>query len=264
MKSFYALLISILIYASCIASPHQVEQKFIPHIDNSNNKIEYYLLKPKDKDPKAVLIFLHGHQKQGERIGGLKYVKQNILSRYADMGYSSIVISFPGYGNSDGERDWCGPYSQRAVISLIEYLNKHENIGKDKIYLIGNSRGGVVAGMVATQEPDLAGVVLSSSFYDPATVAEETTVVNMRKEGVIDANSFDKRSVMDKADKINSPILMLHGYYDKKALIAPTFEFYNKMMSLKKDVTLLVFPTPHRLPQDEKYKAIDMFIQRKD
>lgn len=257
----YRILLLLLISNFSVASDFKVEQKFIPHIDNPKNKIEYYSINPLNKEAKSTLIFLHGNQTQKVRIGGLKRVNDGTLARYAEMGYSTIAMSFPGYGNSDGEKDWCGIYSQRAVISLIEYLNQHKNIQKNKIYLIGNSRGAVVAGMVAIKEPDLEGVVLDAGFYDLAKVTHELTLSRMKNEGIINSVEIEKRSIMDKADKLNMSILILHGFYDEKTPVAEAFKFYDKLMQLRKNATLMVFPYPHTIALEHKYKAIDMFIE---
>ncbi|MGB4191654.1 MAG: prolyl oligopeptidase family serine peptidase [Rickettsiales bacterium] len=253
------LLVSIANFAA--ATNFNAEHNFIPHIDNPNNKIEYYLIKPLNKNPKSTLIFLHGNQAQKVTIGGLKRVNDGTLARYAEMGYLAIAMSFPGYGNSDGERDWCGVYSQRAVVSLIEYLNSYKNIEKNRIYLIGNSRGAVVAGMVATKEQELEGIVLDAGFYDLNKVTHEITLSRMKNEGIINSSEIEKRSIMDKADKVHSPTLILHGFYDEKTPVAEAFKFYNKLMQLRKNATLMVFPYPHSIPLEQKYKAIDIFIE---
>jgi len=253
----YKTLLLILLSNYCFASDLQVKQKFIPHLDNPNYKIEYYLIEPSEKEPKAVLIFLHGHQEEKVTPGGLKRVEDGTLTRYAKQGYKVIALSLPSYGNSDGKRDWCGPYSQRAVVSLIKYLN----IPKNKIYLIGNSRGAVVAGMVATKEPNLAGLVLIANFYDLSKITHQTTLLRMKNEGVIDKTAIDQRTIMDKADKLYSPILILHGYFDERAPVSEAFNFYKKLMKIKKDVILMIFPSVHTIAIEQKYQAIDMFLK---
>lgn len=45
------------------------------------------------------------------RDGGESYVKVGRLGMMAARGYVAAAVSQPGYGNSDGPPDFCGPFT---------------------------------------------------------------------------------------------------------------------------------------------------------
>jgi len=84
----------------------------------------------------------------------------------ASRGYVAAAVSQPGYGHSDGPPDFCGPFTQEAVLGVIDFLRTMPVVQPQKIALYGYSRGAIVASMVATQDPQLAAVVLGAGAYD--------------------------------------------------------------------------------------------------
>jgi len=125
------------------------EQNFIPTSTTAGKKIEYYAVWSSKEGPWPVVLYIHGHQ-HPERMGGKKYLKDKTLGEMAKNGYLAIAISMPGYGNSSGPPDFCGPSTQNAVIALIKYLRTQPFVIPEKIVLIGESRGALVGSMVAT------------------------------------------------------------------------------------------------------------------
>ena len=115
-----------------------------------------------------MLIYVHGYQPPGKRVGARIFFSAQILQRMAEKGVLAVAVSMPGYGYSGGSPDFAGPLSQGALRAVIDNLRDRDDIQPRKIALIGFSRGAVVAANVAEAEDrTLAGAVLiSMGVYD--------------------------------------------------------------------------------------------------
>ena len=144
--------IFVLMFLGLLAcSPHKIARAqtlSIPHPDNPGKKVEYFLERPQGSGPWPAIIFLHGHQ-DWPTAGGKDFVKWGVLDEFAGRGYLAVAISQPGYGNSSGPADFCGPFTQHAVAAVIAKLRSDGYVKGNKIVIQGVSRGALVAGLVA-------------------------------------------------------------------------------------------------------------------
>src|SRR6185436_19879508 len=76
------------------------------------------------------------------------------------------AVSQPGYGNSEGRPDFCGPFTQQAALTALAFLRGQPFVARERVALFGYSRGAIVAGMVAAQDRELAAVILGAGAYD--------------------------------------------------------------------------------------------------
>ncbi len=195
-----------------------IHREFLSHSKNKPKKIEVFWTKPAGEGPWPAIVFIHGHQEI--RIGGEAFVKWGRLRRMARRGYVAASVSQPGYGNSDGPPDFCGPFTQNAVLQAIAFLREKPFVKADKVGLIGVSRGAIVASMVATQDPKLAAVVLLAGTYDLEEaypkIYLQGIIRNIDFETGGSAAAFRARSAIHHAKKIKSPLLILHGENDDR------------------------------------------------
>src|SRR3989344_8618914 len=91
-------------------------------LNDSNNKIEIYWDKPEGVGPWPLLILLHPHQEWPDKIGSEVFVKNKSIEAWTKNNFVTVAISMPGYGNTDGISDFCGPQSQKAVEDVITYF----------------------------------------------------------------------------------------------------------------------------------------------
>jgi pimeloyl-ACP methyl ester carboxylesterase len=124
----------------------------MPHPDDPAKKVEYFLEKPRGAGPWPTVVLLHGHQ-DWPRAGGRDFVKWGVLDEFAERGYLAVAISQPGYENSTGPADFCGPYTQDAVAAVIAKLRKSGDVQGSRLLIEGVSRGALVAGFVAARDP---------------------------------------------------------------------------------------------------------------
>ena len=125
-KSFFVFILLLLV--GCAAVPEGplvdrsgwvIRREMLSHGKDSNKKIELFWTKPTGDGPYPAILYIHGHQEQ-LRDGGETYVKTGRLGVMAGRGYVVASLSQPGYGNSDGPADYCGPFTQDAALVAIE------------------------------------------------------------------------------------------------------------------------------------------------
>ncbi len=102
----------------------QAETLIVPHPDDSSKIVEAFFKKPsrpKRNGSWPTIIFLHGYQSHPSA-GGRDFIDWGVLDKFANRGYLAVAVSQPGFGNSSGPRDFCGPFTQRGVLSVISKL----------------------------------------------------------------------------------------------------------------------------------------------
>jgi dipeptidyl aminopeptidase/acylaminoacyl peptidase len=142
-----------------------INRELLPHSKESNKKVELFWTKPKGDGTYPAILSIHGHQEQ-VRDGCESYVMRGRLGMMAALGYVAAAVSQPGYGFSDGPPDFCGPFTQDAVLVAIEFLRNKNFVNPNKVVLFGYSRGAIVTSMVATEDQNLAAVILGAGAYD--------------------------------------------------------------------------------------------------
>jgi len=242
-----------------------IQREFLQHRQNISKKIEVFWTKPTEPGPWPAILFIHGHQEQ-IRNGGEAFVRTGRLGIMASRGYVAGALSQPGYGNSDGPPDFCGPFTQEAVVVAIDFLRNQLFVNPNKVALYGYSRGAIVASMVATKDPKLAAVVLGAGAYNffswyPTPLRGIDT--NIEREAGTSAEAFKARSAIYHADKITVPVLLLHGAQDERVPIQQTEAFAEKLQANGVIVKLKIFPdTRHGIPIEEQYHEIYPFLEQ--
>ena len=178
-----------------------VHKEFLPSSQDNNKKVELFWTRPGGSGPYPTVLLVHGHQEQ-VRNGGEAFVKTGRLGILASRGYVAASLSQPGYGNSAGPADYCGPITQDAVLVGLDFLRKQSFVAANKVAIYGYSRGAVVASMVATKDPTLAAVVLG---------AEHTIfLVGIRLRCAVSTLTSDrKRAHQRRLLKLALPYIML-------------------------------------------------------
>jgi len=233
-------------------------------LQQHDRKIELFLAKPASQGRAPAVVFIHGHQ-EGPRNGGEIYVVSGRLGMMARRGYVAAAVSQPGYGNSDGPPDFCGPVTQDATLRALEYLRGQAFVDADKIVLYGYSRGAIVAAMLATRDARLAGVVLGAGAYDffswyPTPLRGIDR--NIETEAGTSAEAFRARSALYHADRIRASVLLLHGERDERVPVQQARAFAAQLEARGAAVRLAVFPNAmHSIPIADQYREVYPFLE---
>jgi fermentation-respiration switch protein FrsA (DUF1100 family) len=111
----------------------------------------------------AVILFCHGNGGNISYLGGP-------IRQYHDLGFSTLVFDYRGYGESEGTPDEEGTY--RDAQAAWDYLVKERSIPPSRIIVIGRSLGGAVAARLARKQTPAA-LVLESSFTSVPDIAAD-------------------------------------------------------------------------------------------
>jgi dipeptidyl aminopeptidase/acylaminoacyl peptidase len=239
-----------------------IHRELLSHSVNKNKKVELFWAKPSGNGPYPAVLFIHGHQ-EDYRSGGEMYVKGGTLGTMASRGYVSAAVSQPGYGHSDGPPDFCGPFTQEAVLVAIDFLRKQPFVRPDKVALIGYSRGAIVASMVATQDQRLAAVVLGAGAYDFFNWYPIGSIkTNIILESGTSSEAFKARSSIYHVERIKTPILLLHGAQDVRVPVTQAKAFAEKLKANGIVFKMKIFPNAgHSIPPHQLYHEIYAFLE---
>lgn len=247
------------------AHAFEIHHEFLPHPDDPKKKVELYWAAPETPGAHPAILYIHGHQDPPNSVGGRQWVDNGSFERNIPRGYVVAAVSQPGYGQSDGPPDYCGPFTWHATQAALAFLRKLPVVNPAKVALFGHSRGSVVAAMVATQDPKLAAVVLSGGLYDIADSyarwRNPKIKANVEREMGTTPEAFRSRSALFFADRIKMPILIAHGESDDRAFVDQARAFADRISRSGGQVTLKTFPgAGHIIPAPQLYAVVVPFL----
>jgi dipeptidyl aminopeptidase/acylaminoacyl peptidase len=243
----------------------------IRHPDDSSKQVEYFIERPSGKAPYPTIMLLHGHQ-NGSRPGGKEFAYWGVLKQLASRGYLAVAVSQPGYGNSSGPADFCGPFTQHAVEGVIAKLKSEGQVEGGKLLLEGVSRGAVTAGLVAAHDPSVAGLVMISGEYDllehvrdadTSTDKQSVAKAIMDETGGGSAEALKARSVMGVAGNIKASTLILNGGKDARTEPGHARRLEEEIIRGGGKARAISYPDlGHQIPVDVRNRDVDPFIDR--
>lgn len=115
------------------------------------------------ENPRAVLLFCHGN-------GGNLAHRVDVIKGYRDLGLSSLLFDYRGYGKSEGRPSEQGTYldAQAAWNHLVE----ERGIDPGRIILVGRSLGGPIAAHIAAKHRP-AGLSLEAAATSAAEAGQQ-------------------------------------------------------------------------------------------
>jgi dipeptidyl aminopeptidase/acylaminoacyl peptidase len=240
---------------------------FIPHPDDRSKQVEYFLRTPAGEGPWPAVLLLHGHQ-ESPRPGGRDFATWGVLDQLASRGYLAVAVSQPGYGNSTGPADFCGPFTQHAVTAVIARLRTDHEIDGSRLVLEGISRGALVVGLVAARDSSISGIVLISGLYElpefvshASSSAARSVAASVTAETGGDVNALRARSVLYVAQDIRSAALILNGAKDDRTDPAQARRLGEKISQHGGKARVIIYDRyGHNIPADVRAKEIDPFI----
>jgi hypothetical protein len=169
------------------------------------------------------LLYLHG---SALNIGAnVEHAK-----RFHGLGFAVLLLSYRGYGLSDGEFP-----SEQAVYqdaeAALQYLVSQRGVAPQDILVYGHSLGGAVAIELALGHPGLRGLIVEATFTSIYDMALRNNAYRVFPIDLILTQRFDSLS---KVAHLRVPVLYLHGTADSVAPADMSRRLYENTHSSKR------------------------------
>lgn len=227
--------------------------------------------------PVVVSITGSGAQDRDEHIsivpGGYRLFRQ-VADTLGRRGVAMLRLDDRGYGESGGSfatstsRDFADD-----VRSALAYLRTLPEIDARRMYLLGHSEGGLVAPMVAVDEPTVAGLVLMAGpartgreillFQQRYALEHDSTLTPAAREAALARvpattdsllktsawlRFFGSHDPLETARRVHQPVLLLQGGDDQQVIASEAATLAQVFKAAgNPDVTMRVFPQLNHL-----------------
>ncbi len=178
-----------------------------------------WFIPPTEAANGATLIIVHGF---GGNRGAL--LEQAVAMH--EVGYGALLLDMRNHGESDDVISTWGPAEATDVIAAYNYLLTRSDVDPSRIGLVGKSMGGAAAALAAAQLPDLAVLVLESTYSSLEENLPNILPGIARTPGFLapyifkrmDAATTEPLTEVLPAETVKSlhmPLLVIHGERDQ-------------------------------------------------
>lgn len=167
----------------------------------SGNKLNGWMLKPKNAVPAITLLHFHGN-------AGFVLTQFHSMTPFVKNGFQAFVFDYSGFGFSEGT-------ATRDNVLLdgnaaVTYLKGREDVKNTKLVIYGQSLGGHAAAVVAQQrQADIDGLVIEGAFSSHKDIAAKIAGFPGR------ILVREKYSAVKSIRDVNKPVLVIHSTEDE-------------------------------------------------
>ncbi|MEM9542926.1 MAG: alpha/beta hydrolase [Cyanobacteria bacterium P01_E01_bin.42] len=161
---------------------------------SARNQEKFSAIYLENPDARYTLLYSHGN---AEDLGQIR----PLLEFYHAVGFNVFAYDYRGYGTSEGKASERNTYEEIEIA--YTYLVEKIGIAPDRILLFGRSVGGGPTMNLAARKP-VGGVILESTFTQAFRVVVPFPLL-----------PFDKFRNLRKMQKIDVPVLIVHGTKDR-------------------------------------------------
>ncbi|MBD2122584.1 alpha/beta hydrolase [Trichocoleus sp. FACHB-262] len=151
----------------------------------------------------GVILYVHGN---GANVGATVSQSQ----RFHQLGLSVFVFDYRGYGRSEGS------FPTEAQVyadtqAAWNYLTQVREIPSEQIFLYGHSLGGAIAIDLAIKQPEVAGLIVESSFTSMRRMVDVRGGFGLFPADLLLTQKFNS---LEKVRSLKTPVLFIHGTLD--------------------------------------------------
>lgn len=168
----------------------------------SGNNLNGWLISPKKNYNGTTIYFLHGN------LANMVYMF-TLMTPFVEAGYQLFTIDYSGFGFSTGE-------STRANVlddgnSGLDYILDKKDIKYDKLIIYGQSLGGHLACVVATENQDkIDGLVIEGAFSSHKDISSDGVPILSR---IFVREMYSAKKAIQSFKK---PLLVIHSTDDTR------------------------------------------------
>lgn len=223
------------------------EPKFIEIASRDGKKIPAKIYLPSGHDPKKkypMVIFVHGAGYLQNVINGWnnyyrEFMFNGLLTR---KGYVVLDIDYrgsAGYGREwrTDVYDFLGGKDFDDHIDSIDFMVRNYGVDQKRIGVYGGSYGGFMAAMLVTRAPErIAAAAALRPVMDWKNYYAASPGYTAQRLGFPDKNpeAYKRSSPITYADKLERPLLILHGMVDDNVHVQDSVQMIEKLIRLGK------------------------------
>ncbi|MBC7766414.1 prolyl oligopeptidase family serine peptidase [Arenimonas sp.] len=231
--------------------------------ETDSSKVESLIFKKEEQNISHLVFFIHGFNVFGawdSMFPGTQIIENT---------WTPVYISQPGFGYSEGERDYCGPNTYTNIAKAIEDISEKYNIPVENRVIWGVSRGAIVTSLLSAKYPDSAAAFICQSgaydfkmyFQDLNKDLDINENITSETKGASD-QSLQERSVINFIKDIQKPILILHGDKDKTINASQAKTFSELLEKEAKKYELQIVDGPHWIGPLVRKQFVYPFIKK--
>ena len=225
----------------------------------NGRRVEYVVV-PAGRDSAPGLLLVHGNGSNARKM--LREAR-----RLVPRGYTVLLVSMPGYGQSEGQPDFVGPSTVQALGAALDQLKAAHGVDPKRTAAWGVSRGAAAVTLLAQRRDDLRATVAESGFYDLWAVYRALKILGINETIVSEAGS-DSAAWRERSAALNpgrpAAILILHGEKDVSVPAQQARGFAESLKARGADVETRFFPnSEHQLPPGEVMRTALEFLGRR-
>ncbi|HXF43711.1 MAG TPA: S9 family peptidase, partial [Pyrinomonadaceae bacterium] len=205
------------------------------YLPNTNSSI---------KKGRPMVIFVHGAGYLQNVINGWNnYYREFMFNELlVDKGW--VVLDIDYRGSAGYGRDWrtdvydfLGGKDFDDHIDAIDYMIKNYNVDQSRIAVYGGSYGGFMSAMLVLRSPDkIAAAAALRPVMDWKNYYTANPFYTAQRLGMPDKNpeAYKRSSPIAYADKLEKPLLILHGMVDDNVHLQDSVQMVEKLIRLGK------------------------------
>ena len=212
-------------------------------------KVVGFLVKPRDPQGRRYPVIIYNR-------GGLQDIGKidvpNVLDFFELAANGFVVLASQYRGNDGGEGlEEFGGADVGDVVTLVSLASSLPYADAKNIFFYGLSRGGMMTFLALARGVTVNAAAVVGGIYDMQGLMEGT---KQRMPGVASrvmklipdyssrgAAALAERSVIQWPEKLNVPLLMIHGADDEEVPVSQALAFAGRLSSLRKEYELIVY-----------------------
>ena len=203
----------------------------------NHQRVEGVTIRPLAQGKYPGLLLLPG------RVSATGFINFGMI--FAGQGFACLSVAEPGFGKSEGTRDFMGPNSIKAFAAGFHRFKREPFVDPNKMGVFGYSRGGMAASLLTIKlGREVKAAVFGAGIYDFKRAHDETKFddirQNMENEAGMTEQAIRERSSILQMDKLRSPVLIIHGENDQNAPTNQSLLLRDRLTELRKDFEIKI------------------------